>query len=200
MKDLENKGPTDVSGAPAELAGHDWEGVYPRIVSFFAHRRCAEADDLAQETVARALKWLHCEGNAIEGPDGFVKFVYGCARNVLLEHYKREREHSQRQVPLDEIKEKSSRTEGTSQDNLLAMREALSRLSEQDRICLLRAELESGQKVAGDMGISLSTLRVRVFRARQRLQELLNESRTLETRGNLSGESAIGQVGSDLSN
>src|ERR1700722_11815026 len=104
MRDLENKGLTGDSCVPAELAGHDWEGVYPRIISFFAHRRRAEADDLAQETIVRALKWLSCEGNTIEGPDGFVKFVYGCARNVLLEQYRRERERPQLQLPADEIK------------------------------------------------------------------------------------------------
>jgi RNA polymerase sigma factor (sigma-70 family) len=196
---LDSKSQTVISRVPAALAHHDWAGVYPRILSYFVHRRRAEADDLAQETFARALKWLSCEGNTIKGPDGFVKFVYGCARNVLLEQYKRERDQAQRQIPMDEMKE-SPRLQTTDHDDLLAMREAFSRLPEEDRICLVRAELESGQKVANDMRISLKTLRVRVFRARQRLRELLNESPPPNVDRNLPLESVIGRLGSGVPN
>jgi RNA polymerase sigma factor (sigma-70 family) len=178
--DLENQDPTGNYRIPAEHAGYDWESIHSRIVAFFAHRWRMDADDLAQETMVRVLKRLG-EGQVINGPDGFVKFVHGCARNVLHEH-RRERERSQMEVAVDETESNVPWRREGSPENLLAMREALSKLTEEERTCLFRAEVESGEKVAKEMGIHLRTLRVRVFRARRRLEALLNEPRAPATR------------------
>jgi RNA polymerase sigma factor (sigma-70 family) len=195
---LDNESTSDSHRLSAEIARHDWDDVHPRIVSFFAHRRCAEADDLAQETMMRVLKWLNCEGNSIEGPDGFVRFVHGCARNVLLEHHRKERERSQRELPMDATEEKLHSTPAIDPDNILAMRQALARLPKQDRICVCRAEFEAAEKVAEDMGILLRTFRVKVFRARKRLQVLLHQPHGQEASGNPPRSNAIDSLESGL--
>ena len=117
---------------------------------------------------------------------------------MLLEHYRKERERSQRELPVDTIEDKVHSAPVIDPDNVLAMRQALARLPEQDRICLCRAEFEAAEKVAEDMGILLRTLRVKVFRARKRLQALMNQSYGQETSGNLPRSNAIDRLESDL--
>ena len=146
----------------------------------------------------RAIKWLSSKEHTIEGPDGFVKFLHGCARNILLEQYRKDGERAQRELPIEEVTEKGHVARPAGPDRLLAMREALSRLSAEERDCLYRSELEPAQDVAKDLGIPLQTLRVRVFRARKRLHELLEGSGERDANGNFIQHRAIHRLERDL--
>jgi RNA polymerase sigma factor (sigma-70 family) len=182
---------------PPDLVQYDWEGAHARILSFFAHRRCLEADDLTQETLMRAIRWLSSEGNSINGEDGFVKLLYGFARNVLLEHYRRQNEHVRRELPIDDIPENPKQVPNADPDNILAMKQAFSRLSAEERDCLYRAEFQAPEKAAGELGIPLATFRVKVCRARKRLRRLVYRDRNRDA-GNFPRDSAIDRLEQDL--
>lgn len=72
---------------------------FPRIKAFFA-RKTSDRDliqELTQRTFMRCLDKL----SGFEQRSSFSSFIYGIARNILLEHY-RELRKSERHTPIEE--------------------------------------------------------------------------------------------------
>ena len=154
---------------PGEL-----RSAYERIVFYFAHNGRDDARDLAQETVKRHLEWLTREQIAITGSNGFLMSLFGVARRVLREDH-RLYARGVRETSLQDAEILAARTPDPSET--AAIRQALSKLSDDDRSLLERAESEGDDAVATDLGIPVKTLRVRLFRSRRKLRELYEGSR-----------------------
>jgi len=76
-----------------EAGGRLMERNFPRIKAFFA-RKTSDRDtiqELTQRTFMRSLDKVH----AFEERSTFSSFIYGIARNILLEHYRERRKAEQ---------------------------------------------------------------------------------------------------------
>src|SRR6266508_987851 len=69
-----------------ESAGEQYELVRLKLVRYFELRMCPNPDDLADEAIDRVARRL-AEGERIASPE-IMRYVYGVARNVLLESWK----------------------------------------------------------------------------------------------------------------
>ena len=157
------------SGEPLEELFERYRGAIHR---FFARRLAypSRAEDLTQELFIALL-----QSAARYEPRSSVRtYLYGIAFNLLLAERRRQRKLADADA-LDPIA-----TEGDLPDRALWVREALSKLEENDREILMLREYEqlSYQEIAALLRIPLNTVRSRLFRSRIAVKQLLEPSAT----------------------
>ena len=130
------------------------------------------ADDVVQETMIRAWRW------APIGPDGDMPraWLARVARNAAIGILRRRREelYGSDAIPEKESSFTPARTvEGRAA--LDQLREALAALEEADRSLIVLREIEgmTYEEIAETMELPLSTVKTRLFRARQQLKRAL---------------------------
>jgi RNA polymerase sigma factor (sigma-70 family) len=150
---------------------YDWSEARRTLIFYFSRRGMMNSEDLAHETLTRLLNWLHRENHVIQGEAGFMKTAYGFARNVLLEKF-REQSHLTEELSED-IPAAVDRVRGLdTQEAIAYLHELLQQLPERDRQLIVDAEKKSQPDIAEEMGVPLSTLRVWLHRAREKLRAL----------------------------
>jgi len=155
--------------------------ILRKLVSFFAGRQCADADDLAMETILRVA--AKCRDLDASGFADRVAYFYGVARNLLHESY--------RSATRESTRLRSMRRElGTLPDPELWEREelvqrclerCLAGLTRRARRLVMRYyESAPSEKVAAhrtlaeESGKSLNALRIEVHRTRKALLECMS--------------------------
>jgi RNA polymerase sigma-70 factor (ECF subfamily) len=129
-----------------------------------------DANDLTAETFARV--WMATEEPRLESVKAYL---FTIARNL----YRKEWRRAKRQELLDETMPDPAATPdatAVSREECRHALEALQKLPELDRaVLLMRAEEDlSYEDIAAATGMSATAARVRVFRARQKLLQLVN--------------------------
>jgi DNA-directed RNA polymerase specialized sigma24 family protein len=164
----EKGGPSE---SPESAFSREYEGLRRRLVAFFRWKGCLIPEDYVDATFDRVARTL-AEGKSIENSDP-AKYVLGVARLVYLEGVKREirEEQAAREAALRQAPEEDSEAD-------TALAECLATLAEEDRQRVLRyhgsdggARIQERQTMATELGISLNTLRIRMHRLRQRLED-----------------------------
>lgn len=148
---------------------------YTKILAYVRRRSdTATSEDLTAEVFARA--WRHWETHT--GDD--LPWLYGIARNVLLEHY-RARDH-QTNIIKASAQQVTDRTPDLTDavDTSLSIHAALQRLNESDREILLLHAWEGldPAEIAQVLDISANNARVKLHRARTHLDQILSSSTT----------------------
>ena len=128
----------------------------------------AVADDLVQETMVRAWKSLH----KLQNP----KAVKGWLITILRRENARRFERYQPQqsvIPTEELAAKKSEYDTSTE--AFVLRQALQKLPEEYREPLLLQVINgySQKEIAAQLGISVAGAGTRLFRARQKMRELL---------------------------
>jgi len=146
-----------------------------RLALSIVHDRSL-ADDVVQETMIRAWRWAPIE------PDGNMPraWLARVARNAAIGILRRRREelYGSDAIPEKESNFTPARTvEGRAA--LDQLRGALSALDEADRALIVLREIEgmTYEEIAETMELPLSTVKTRLFRARQQLKRALEEWR-----------------------
>jgi DNA-directed RNA polymerase specialized sigma24 family protein len=135
-------------------------------VQYFAHRYCADPDELAQETTYRVLAKLSA-GQVIQGEKGFEKFCYACARHVWQESLK---VRGSEELP-DTFRAPAEQTTGLSDvDFNLWTGELLARLDQPEQELATHAIQGTLDELAPEGGIAIKRLRVRLSRLRKKLR------------------------------
>lgn len=144
---------------------------YPKVLAYIRRRtEDAVAEDLCAEAFTRAWSgWPPRRKQALP-------WLYGIARNVVLEHY-RGRSHT---LPLESVAPEYVR-EPSAEDHATAsadLSRALSQLSQADREILTLHAWEglSPSDIGAALGITANSARVRLHRSRTRLADLMKES------------------------
>jgi DNA-directed RNA polymerase specialized sigma24 family protein len=178
-----------VLSADRESAGEQYEVVRLKLVKYFELRMCAEANDLADETINRVARRL-AGGERIASPE-VMRYVYGVARNVLLESWKSEQR-------LRKMGSPPSTNDDPEQENaelqLDCFQECLKQISEENRNLILRyyqhtgrAKIEDRLLLAQQLGIPPNALRIRIHRIKGELQgcmeKCMKRVRTFATTG-----------------
>jgi DNA-directed RNA polymerase specialized sigma24 family protein len=157
--------------ADRERAADKYVNLYSKLTKFFEWRGCTLPDMYADETINRVTRKIE-QGAVITNLHGFL---YGVAKNVVVEALRAQDKEQKKLVELAHIKRAQPTTH--EPDCRLACIEAcLQKLPADGRELLLayyrtdNSKLEHRQALARRQGISLNALRVRVCRLRVLLE------------------------------
>lgn len=142
---------------------------FERLVKYFEGRGAKTAEDLAQETIRRALLKF-TDGTGENYPICLFPYLFGIARNVLHEHWKngQRRECYMPGEILDELP-----CVHGSYDHALLLRQCLAVLKLDERELLIRYHSDQREELERELKVDRNNLRVRVHRITQRLRDKL---------------------------
>ncbi len=143
-----------------------------RLCTFFAHRHCSFADELADETINRLI--LKVSEEEIENK---IASCYGVARNVYRESLRKERTH----LDIDELSIAAKAPEEPSFSSE-CLDQCLDKLAPDTRTLLLdyfsearSAKIELHRRISESLATSQTALRMRVMRTKQKLKVCVQE-------------------------
>jgi DNA-directed RNA polymerase specialized sigma24 family protein len=160
-----------------EEAGRAYRAIHLKLVRFFEWRGIAFSEDRADETINRAAKKLE-EGQDI---DNVAAYIYGVARNVLLEALK---EQNRTQTTLDELPPKAIQavSEKESDPKWICFDSCIEGLAIESRYLILsyyqeeqRKKIQLRQQLASSLRIPLNALRIRAHRIRLNLEQCIKK-------------------------
>ncbi|MBM3501129.1 MAG: sigma-70 family RNA polymerase sigma factor [Armatimonadetes bacterium] len=124
------------------------------------------AEDVSQDALIEAYRKLP----TLQRPESFIAWLFAIARHKALNHLRT----AKREVLAPVVEPPAD----DPPDDCPALREKLDRLPERDREILAARYLQdlSYAEIAGALGLTVNTVRVRCCRARQALRELLSGS------------------------
>lgn len=172
-----------------DRAAEEYELTRARLVRLFRYRGCSSPYELADETVDRVARKV-AEGEEIPRHE-LQNYFYGVARNVLREHLRNPAAFA---LPIDELphSEHPSEDPDESSEADQAQQESERRLrclegclrnvpADTRRLIISYYEGEEGAKIknrrslADGLGISVNSLRIRLHRTRQKLEQCVSE-------------------------
>ncbi|GHU23690.1 RNA polymerase subunit sigma-24 [Spirochaetia bacterium] len=168
-----------IVGEPA--SGVDFRKLYDRVfpILFRVAYRIAGTEEAAEDMCQEAFFRLYEKNMVFPSEDDAKYWLIRVVKNASINYAKRKlRERKAYQKALNEV----SRIEETGERSLInketqaEVKEALDKLPENLRIVLILKEYgEMNYKDIGKtLGISEGNVKVRVFRARERLMKILN--------------------------
>ncbi len=132
-----------------------------------------QANDVFQEVFVKAFLSLH----TLRDSDKAANWLFRIARNECLNAIKVSKRNERRSVEIDDAVESSIPATAAIgyNDDMEHVRKALTMISSEQREALLLAEFEgfSLKEIAEMTGASLSNVKVRIHRAKQKLQTIL---------------------------
>lgn len=154
-----------------EQAGIKYEEIRCRLIKIFTGRACAEAEDLADETINRVTSKLSELEKGFTGDRRL--YFFGVANKVYME-FKR------RKTPTSPLV--SAVDANQVELEFGCLEECIEALSEDNRHLLLqyyggegRARMEQRKRLAEELGIAPNALRIRAYRIRMALQECMEK-------------------------
>ncbi|WP_372523001.1 RNA polymerase sigma factor [Sulfuricaulis sp.] len=142
-----------------------------RIAYAWTHN-AALADDLVQETLAKALQ----KSGQLRDPNAGEAWLYSILVNCYRDHFRRRRVTEE----IDEntiTHESTPEKESSEQQVVLRVREAIARLSEGQRQVVTLVDIQglSYLEVAQILNVPIGTVMSRLCRARHTLKDLLGD-------------------------
>lgn len=154
--------------------------IYGRRILAYCHRMCPDrAEDLAQEVFVK----LHLAIDSLAPDRALAPFLFRIAHNHCLDAIRKRRIPT---VPLDELEERTpahgSADPGPSPADMAcrtevarAVEAALAGLPPDYRsvLVLRHAEGLSYEEIADALGLPMATVKIRIHRGREKLQQIL---------------------------
>jgi DNA-directed RNA polymerase specialized sigma24 family protein len=161
-----------------ERAGLTYEKIRWRLVAILASRGCTWPEELADETIDRVAR------RVIDIQDSYVgdqaTYFLGVMNNVHHEYLKRPM-MPRPPEPDDDVE--------TKERTYLCLEKCLNKLSPNSRQMIEqyyaedgRAKIDLRKRIAAELGIGLSTLRLRALRIRDKLQMCIDQCLVSEAR------------------
>jgi DNA-directed RNA polymerase specialized sigma24 family protein len=161
-----------------ERAGERYETIRRKLVRLFEWRGCSSPEDLADETINRVARRM-AEGIELRSSDPYGYFC-GVAHLLYKEVMRRaSREH--RALESGEWPHPVFTEEDEPDDRRLeCLRHCLALLEPDQRDLVLRYHqgdnnIRNRQALAGQLGIPMNALRIRVHRVRRRLEACVHD-------------------------
>lgn len=161
--------------ADRERAAQQYEAIRRRLIVFFEGRRCASAEELADQTINRVIRRVPTFNGQYEGDP--VPYFYRVAHYVHLNYL-----DTQVQRDGGEVNEAtaSGPAPGATQTRELrniCLESCLQKLAPEQRRLVLQyyqedkqAKIEQRQQLAAQLGESLNALRLQLHRLRGQLR------------------------------
>ena len=149
-----------------EKAGEKYETIRTRLIKVFTCRGCAEAEDLADETINRVAAKLYKVAADYHGDPAL--FFYGVAKKIRQEYERRK----YRPVPslpaasADEMQEEYECLEKCMEALPSNQRDLVLQYYREEK----RAKIDSRKRLAQELGITINALTIRAHRIKLVLQ------------------------------
>lgn len=167
-----------VLAADRDAAGEKYLLIRRNLVRFFEGRGFYEAEDHTDEVLNRVARKLD-DGDVIQDVS---QYVYGVARLLLLELYKkREKENrAVNELPNASFPQADADEQEESENKLRCLNHCLHELPAENREIIVRYyqgekrdKIENRQRLAENLGIPQNALRSRAVRLREKLEECI---------------------------
>lgn len=155
-----------------DAAAEKYESVRRLLIRFFIGRGSDRSEELADITINRVTRAL--EEDKIEDFDGDpIRFFFGVAKNIYRESLREKRISSEDLLMSHPY---ASETEFSCLDRCLEKfpdrtRDLITRYYQNDGADKIAAR----QRLSGELGFSMNTLRIRVWRIRKSLRECVTD-------------------------
>jgi DNA-directed RNA polymerase specialized sigma24 family protein len=156
-----------------ESAGQKYEQLHRKLEKFFAVHRCALSEDLADETINRVTRRLE-EGEQIRS---LTNYCIGVARMLVREKHAEQTKKKELQDPPSEVSPDSNSSSGWG-PQLGYLDGCLQELPAEAHRLIVEyyqfqghSKIEHRKALAGQLGIPLNGLRIRVHRIRTRIEK-----------------------------
>jgi RNA polymerase sigma-70 factor, ECF subfamily len=168
IESLVKKAKSGDEPAMSELIRRTSQSVFRFVLYLGGSRELA--NDLVQETYLYALENL----SSLKKEGAFPKWLFLIAKNKFLDYKRSPRNQSH--ASLEAVAEIPGIT-GEQRELHMQATEVLAKMSEEDRLVLLLVDLEghSYAEAAEVVGVSESAMVSRLYRARQRFQQLFSK-------------------------
>jgi RNA polymerase sigma factor (sigma-70 family) len=171
--------------ADREEAGRKYETIRRGLIAIFNCRGCLAAEDLADETINRAIRQLSSIESSYEGDP--AKYLHGIARFVALEYFNRQVRRDGGPVP-ENIPDPSQPGDSDEEDEREALsrclRHCLEKLKPEKRKMFIlyyregnRLNLEHRRLVAEQFNCSINALRIQMHRLNEELRLCITDCR-----------------------
>ncbi len=143
-----------------------YQTLRSKLVFFFRHNRCPDPENMADEVFVRTLRRID-EG--VKPESGIAAYCYGVANLLILEE--RRGVHPQ-SLPEDlPQKHHPAPADLNHPERSVFLDELLGGLSEDEKRLFARYYLDDRAELAKSERMTPNSLRIRVFRIRQKMQE-----------------------------
>ena len=147
-----------------------YEVIRGRLITMFRARRCVFAEDLADATIERVAQKVATFNLQFTGDPAL--YFYGVAKKVFLEYQRESTVGQYRQT----IFAAPDTVDDELESRLTELDRALSTIPKSDRELILKYyegntdNIPHRRAIASELGIQLSTLRLRVFRIKREIK------------------------------
>ena len=166
-----------------ERAGEKYRSIREGLIKIFTWKRCSDAESLADETLDRVMLKVPEVRPTYSGDPAL--YFYGVAKKVLAEHSRARRKREAQFSDDPEIVNISQETMDIEKMDSCLQR-CLSNLSPSNRELVMNYYSEKRTKkhkdMAQELGVSVSTLRVLVYRIRKDLKNCIQTCLEKESR------------------
>jgi DNA-directed RNA polymerase specialized sigma24 family protein len=149
-----------------EQAGAKYEDIRRRLIKIFACRGCAASEDLADETINRVIRKMQDLADSYTGEPAL--YFYGVARNVHLEHVKKN--PAPLPLPPSDPPEQKEREYECLERCMKVLtpgnRELMLEYYKEEK----HAKIVHRRELATRLGVAVNALRIRAYRIRAGLQ------------------------------
>ena len=175
--------------ADREQAGRKYEAIRRGLMALFNCRGCAAAEDLADETINRAIRQLPSIEDSYKGDP--ANYLYGIARFVALEYFNRRLKRDG--GPPSEDLPDPSRPDEESEKKAISrcLRRCLEKLKPEKRKMFIlyyregnRLNLDHRKSLADRCGCTLNALRIQMHRLSEELRLCIDDCRGRGAAGN----------------
>jgi len=171
--------------ADREQAGRKYEAIRRGLIALFNCRGCSAAEDLADETINRAIRQLSSIEDLYEGDP--TKYIHGIARFVALEYFNRQVKRYGGPAPEDLPDPTQSGGPGEEDEREAlsrCLRHCLEKLTPEKRKMFIlyyregnRLNLDHRRSLAEQFGCSINALRIQMHRLNEELRHCITDCR-----------------------
>lgn len=155
-----------------DRAADKYRVLFRRLKKYFqARTRASVAEDLAQETVRRALSRIRAGVEVYVEP---AAYFFRIAENVAIENW-RKPTRPESALPAGDLPDVKN-VDFRDAEVRICLEQVLRLLPRDERELLLRYQREDHEQLARELGLDEGHLRVKVYRAKERLQQLVRRA------------------------
>lgn len=150
-----------------EKAGEKYETIRTRLIKVFACRGCAEAEDLADETINRVASKLSKVADDYHGDPAL--FFYGVAKMIRHEYVRKSSRHVAPPTAAlpDDLEDEYECLEKCMRALLPKQRNLVLQYYREDK----RAKIDNRKRLAQQLDITMNALSIRAHRIKLALQQ-----------------------------